>query len=126
MAEGLTTVFGTPILRAVTLATGTFIFWYNAYSAVFLLHLTKDLGLEGGTVGVVLGIGALGGVVGAVTAPWAGRAIGLGPLLMVALALSAGGMSLAALLAQPWWAAVVCWHCLSSCCRLATTPLLFG
>ncbi|MET4358425.1 MFS family permease [Bradyrhizobium sp. RT9b] len=107
MAEGLTAVFGTPILRAVTLATATFIFWYNAYSAVFLLHLTKDLGLEGGTVGMVLGIGALGGVVGAVTAPRAGRAIGLGPVLMVALALSAGGMSLAALPPRPWWAALV-------------------
>lgn len=106
VAEGLASVFGNPILRAVTLASGTFIFWHNAYSAAFLLHLTKDLGFDARIVGVVLGIGALGGVVGAVNSPWAGRAIGLGPVLMIGLAVSAGGMSLAGLLTQPWWAAV--------------------
>lgn len=108
ITEGLTTVFGNPILRAVTLATGSFIFCYNAYSAVFLLYLTKHLALDGWTTGVVLSIGALGGVVGALTASWAGRTIGLGPVLMVALALSAAGMTLTALLTQPRWAAIVC------------------
>ncbi|WP_256378868.1 MFS transporter [Bradyrhizobium sp. Ai1a-2] len=108
VAEGLTAVFGNPILRAVTLATGTFIFCYNAYSAVFLLYLTNELGFDGWTTGVVLGIGALGGVVGAITAPWAGRAIGLGPVLIVALALSAGGLTLATLLTEPRCSAVAC------------------
>ncbi|WP_247396972.1 MULTISPECIES: MFS transporter [unclassified Bradyrhizobium] len=108
ITEGLTTVFGNPILRAVTLATGSFIFCYNAYSAVFLLYLTKHLALDGWTTGVVLSIGALGGVVGALTASWAGRTVGLGPVLMVALALSAAGMTLTALLTQPRWAAIVC------------------
>ncbi|MGY3695799.1 hypothetical protein ACVIGA_005879 [Bradyrhizobium sp. USDA 3240] len=66
MAEGLAGVFGNPILRAVTLATATFIFCHSAYSAAFLLHLTKDLEFDSRIVSVVLGIGALGGVVGAV------------------------------------------------------------
>nr|WP_274617677.1 MFS transporter [Bradyrhizobium oropedii] len=108
MAEGLASVFGNAVLRAVTLATGTFIFWHNAYSAAFLLHLTKDLGFDSRVVGMVLGIGALGGVVGAAGSPWVGRAIGLGPVLMTGLAVSAAGMSLAALLTRPWWAAVAC------------------
>ncbi|MCA1395678.1 MFS transporter [Bradyrhizobium sp. BRP56] len=108
VAEGLASLFGNPILRAVTLASGTFIFWHNAYSAVFLLHLTKDLGFDSRLVGMALGIGALGGVVGAASSPRVGRAIGLGPTLMFGLAVSAGGMSLAALLTQPWWAAVAC------------------
>ncbi|WP_420969723.1 MFS transporter [Bradyrhizobium sp. B120] len=108
VAEGLAGVFGNPVLRAVTLASGTFIFWHNAYSAAFLLHLTKDLGFDSRVVGMVLGIGALGGVVGAASSPWAGRAIGLGPVLMIGLAVSAAGMSLAALLTQPFWAAVAC------------------
>ncbi|VIO70403.1 hypothetical protein CI1B_30570 [Bradyrhizobium ivorense] len=108
VAEGLASVFGNPILRAVTLASGTFIFWHNAYSAAFLLHLTKDLGFDSRVVGMMLGIGALGGVVGAASSPRAGRAIGLGPTLMIGLAVSAGGMSLAALFTQPWWAAVAC------------------
>ncbi|MCP3396918.1 MULTISPECIES: MFS transporter [unclassified Bradyrhizobium] len=92
ITEGLTTVFGKPILRAVTLATGSFIFCYNAYFAVFLLYLTKYLSLDGWTIGLVLSIGALGGVMGALTAARAGRAIGLGPVLMVTLALSAAGI----------------------------------
>ncbi|WLA85010.1 MFS transporter [Bradyrhizobium elkanii] len=106
VAEGLVSLFGNPVLRAVTLASGTFIFWHNAYSAAFLLHLTKDLGFDSRLVGMALGIGALGGVVGAASSPRVGRAIGLGPTLMIGLAVSAGGMSLAALLTQPWWAAV--------------------
>ncbi|MCP3460837.1 MFS transporter [Bradyrhizobium sp. CCGUVB23] len=108
IAEGLTTVFGNPILRAVTFATGSFIFCYNAYSAVFLLYLTQHLGLDGWTTGVVLSIGALGGIGGAATAAWAGRAIGVGPVLMVTLALSGAGMTLAALLTQQRPAAVIC------------------
>ncbi|WP_439373250.1 MFS transporter [Bradyrhizobium sp. DASA03120] len=108
IAEGLTTVFGNPILRAVTLATGSFIFCYNAYSAVFLLYLTQHIGLDGWTTGLVLSIGAMGGIVGALTAAWAGRAIGLGPVLMGTLALSAAGMTLAALFTEPRSAAVVC------------------
>ncbi|WP_246788653.1 hypothetical protein [Bradyrhizobium sp. CCBAU 53421] len=108
VAEGLASLFGNPILRAVTLASGTFIFWHNAFSAAFLLHLTKDLGFDSRLVGMALGIGALGGVVGAASSPRVGRAIGLGPSLMIGLAVSAGGMSLAALLTQPWWAAVAC------------------
>ncbi|WP_283805518.1 MFS transporter [Bradyrhizobium tropiciagri] len=108
MAEGLASVFGDPVLRAVTLATGTFIFWHNAYSAAFLLHLTRHLEFDSQIVGMVLGIGALGGVVGAAGSPWAGRTIGLGPVLMTGLAVSAAGMSLAGLLTGPWWAAVAC------------------
>ncbi|WOH63657.1 hypothetical protein [Bradyrhizobium sp. BWA-3-5] len=73
-----------------------------------MLYLTKELGFDGWTTGVVVGIGALGGVVGAITAPWAGLVIGLGPVLMVALALSAAGMALAALLTEPRWAALAC------------------
>ncbi|MGL3104756.1 MFS transporter [Bradyrhizobium sp. BR 1432] len=108
IAEGLTAVFGNPMLRAVTLATGSFIFCYNAYSAVFVLYLTQHLGLDGWTTGLVLSIGALGGIGGAVTAAWAGRVIGVGPVLMVTLALSAAGMTLAALFTQPRSAAVIC------------------
>ncbi|MGY8678304.1 MFS transporter [Bradyrhizobium sp. UFLA05-153] len=67
IAEGLTAVFGNPFLRAVTFATGSFIFCYNAYSAAFLLYLTQQLGLDGLTTGLVLSVGALGGIGGAVT-----------------------------------------------------------
>ncbi|WP_271600825.1 MFS transporter [Bradyrhizobium sp. CCBAU 45384] len=108
ISEGLASVFGNPILRAVTLATATFIFCHSAYSAAFLLHLTKDLGFDGRIVGMVLGIGALGGVVGATSSPLAGRAIGIGPALMVGLALSAAGMSVATLITEPRWATIAC------------------
>ncbi|WP_245287042.1 MFS transporter [Bradyrhizobium sp. Tv2a-2] len=108
IAEGLSAVFGNRRLRSVTLANSTFVFCYNAYSAVFVLYLTKELGLGGGTIGVVLGIGAFGGILGAVISPWVGRVIGLGPVLMVGLALSAAGMALATLLTEPAWAAIAC------------------
>jgi MFS family permease len=95
-----------PALRCVT--------WVNAFtfmvSAVVLVFASRTLGLSAGTIGLALGIGAVGGVAGALAAaPVArrigtGRTIAVGALLftlpMAALALAGGSrLSAAAVLA---------------------------
>ncbi len=95
-----------PALRCVT--------WVNAFtfmvSAVVLVFASRTLGLSAGTIGVALGVGAVGGVAGALAAaPVArrigtGRTIAVGALLftlpMAALALAGGSrLSAAAVLA---------------------------
>ena len=95
-----------PALRCVT--------WVNAFtfmvSAVVLVFASRTLGLSAGTIGLALGIGALGGVAGALSAApvarriGAGRTIAVGALLftvpLAALALAGGSrLSAAAVLA---------------------------
>lgn len=90
-AEGALFVLRTSRLRAVTLATGTLIFCYSAYSAVFLLYLSEELGLTAAAIGTVTGIAAAGAVAGALLARPAARALGLGRVLVAALLTSAVG-----------------------------------
>ena len=92
-----------PALRCVT--------WVNAFtfmvSAVVLVFASRTLGLSAGTIGLALGVGAVGGVAGALAAaPVArrigtGRTIAVGALLftlpMAALALAGGSRLSAAL-----------------------------
>ena len=63
-----------PALRCVT--------WVNAFtfmvSAVVLVFASRTLGLAAGTIGLALGLGAVGGVVGALTAAPVARRIGTG------------------------------------------------
>lgn len=102
-AEGALFVLRTSRLRAVTLATGTLIFCYNAYSAVFLLYLTEGLGLTATATGTVTGIAAAGAVIGAVLARPASRALGLGRVLVAALLTSAVGAVLTPVFQVSGW-----------------------
>jgi predicted MFS family arabinose efflux permease len=68
-----------PALRCVT--------WVNAFtfmvSAVVLVFASRTLGLSAGTIGLALGIGAVGGVAGALAAAPVGRRIGTGRTIAV-------------------------------------------
>ncbi|MEM5461813.1 MFS transporter [Paraburkholderia phytofirmans] len=105
-AEGALFVLRTSRLRAVTLATGTLIFCYSAYSAVFLLYLTEGLRLTAAATGTVTGIAAAGGVVGTLLARPAARALGLGRVLVAALLTSAVGAALTPVFQVSGWLAV--------------------
>ena len=68
-----------PALRCVT--------WVNFFtfmvSAVVLVFASRTLGLSAGTIGLALGVGALGGVAGALAAAPVGRRIGAGRTIAV-------------------------------------------
>ena len=66
-------------MRASLLATATinlfnFIFW-----ALFILYVVRSLHVQPGTLGLVLGAGAVGGVIGSLVTTRLGRRIGIGP-----------------------------------------------
>jgi MFS family permease len=86
------------IIRASLVSVATINFFNFVFFALFLLYATRDLHVRAGLLGLVLGAGAVGGVLGsAITKPLAG-AIGVGwtyfagcllftaPLLLVPLA----------------------------------------
>ena len=106
-AEGARFVLRTARLRAVTLATATLVFCYNAYSAVFLLYLTHRLGFSAGATGAAVGIAAAGGIAGALAARPLARLLGLGRVLVAALLLSAVGAVLTPMVTATGWAALV-------------------
>jgi MFS family permease len=80
---GLRWILGSRIVRDSLLATATVNFFNFVFWALFVLYATRSLGVEPGTLGLVLGAGAVGGIVGSVvTAPLA-RRIGVGPAFVL-------------------------------------------
>jgi MFS family permease len=85
--EGLAFLFRNSILRPALLGTATLNFFNYAFWALFLLYATDELGIKAGTLGLVLGAGACGGLLGAVVAGRLGRRIGLGPAFILGMVL---------------------------------------
>jgi MFS family permease len=76
---GLSFILGDAIMRPTLLAAATINLFNFAFSALFILYATNDLGIEPGVLGLALGAGAVGGVIGAIIASRVGRRLGLGP-----------------------------------------------
>jgi MFS family permease len=99
---GLRYIRGSAIVRSSLLATATINFFNFVFFALFVLYATRELGVSAGTLGLVLGAGAVGGLVGSVVTTPLARRIGVGsafvvgcvvfpaPLLLVPLAGGSG------------------------------------
>jgi MFS family permease len=79
---GLRWVARSPVVRATLLATATINFFNFVFFALFILYATRALDVSPGTLGLVLGVGAVGGLVGAAIAGPVMRKIGVGPALI--------------------------------------------
>jgi MFS family permease len=85
--EGLGFLFRNSVLRPALFGTATLNFFNYAFWALFLLYATDELGIKAGTLGLVLGVGAFGGLTGAIVAGRVGRRIGLGPAFILGMVL---------------------------------------
>lgn len=83
--EGLHLVATNRYLRAIAGNISTVGLFYSMLETVFLLHMTRDLGLEPGWIGFVYVGGALGFMLAAWITQATARHFGLGPTLMTAL-----------------------------------------
>jgi MFS family permease len=72
-----------PVIRAALGATATINFFNFAFFALFILYATRSLHVRPGLLGVVLGAGAVGGLLGSALTPRLGRRIGIGPAFFV-------------------------------------------
>ncbi|MCZ1010026.1 MFS transporter [Streptomyces lydicus] len=84
--EGVRWALRHPTLRAMFAASGTVQFFNLMFHTLFVLYATTELGLEAGILGAVLGIGAVGGLIGAAVAGRVVRAIGIGPAILLGYA----------------------------------------
>jgi MFS family permease len=83
VASGMRFIAHSPLFRPGLAGVATLNFFNFAFGALFILFATRELGVEPGTLGAVLGAGAVGGILGAVIAGRVGRRLGLGPAFVL-------------------------------------------
>jgi MFS family permease len=84
IGEGLRLVMGDTYLRAIAVMSGLWNFFYLVASTIFLLYAVRERGLSPGTLGIVLAVGACGGLIGAAISTRLARRGRFGPVLGVA------------------------------------------
>ena len=87
MAEGMRFILDNRYLRAIAAQGAIFNFALMATDPVFLLYAVRELDFSAGLVGLVYGVGAVGGVVGAALASTASRRLGYGRAFVTAVVL---------------------------------------
>jgi predicted MFS family arabinose efflux permease len=86
-AAGVRFIARTPVMRAALGASATLNLFNFAFFAIFILYATRELGIGPAELGVVLAIGALGGVVGSLATGWLTRRLGFGTALVAGFVL---------------------------------------
>src|SRR5437867_1800831 len=81
--EGMSALLGHPVLRTLVLCAAVVIFVNSAQLAIFLLYLSRDLGVVPTVIGVLLAMGSVGALGGALLASAVARRIGIGPSFIV-------------------------------------------
>jgi MFS family permease len=79
---GIRYVWRNPTMRASLLSTATINFFNFVFWALFVLYAVKTLGVSAGTLGLVLGAGAVGGLIGSMVTNRLSRRIGIGPAFL--------------------------------------------
>jgi MFS family permease len=87
VSEGITFIARDRILGPTLASVATLNFFNFVFWALFILYATRELGVTAGTLGLVLGAGAVGGIIGAVITSRLSRRIGLGPAFVVGMIL---------------------------------------
>ncbi|MEU4236168.1 MFS transporter [Actinoplanes sp. NPDC026619] len=83
--NGMRFVLGHPVLRAILLGTTTLNLFNYLFAALFVLFVTTELHVRPGTLGVIVGLGAVGGLLGATVAGPVSRRLGIGRALILGL-----------------------------------------
>ncbi len=97
VAAGLRYVLGNRYLRGIAASTGISNLFTSIGFATLLVFLVRELGLGAGAIGVAFGLGNIGAIVGALTAGRFSRRLGVGPAIVVSMAVSAPALFLVAL-----------------------------
>jgi MFS family permease len=103
VVTGLRFIGGNPIFRPSLIAVATLNFFNYGFHALFVLYATRTLDVSAGTLGLVLGAGAVGGLLGAFLAARIGRALGVGRAFLVGCVLFPLPLVLVPLAGGPRW-----------------------
>lgn len=98
IVEGLQFVFRHPVLWRITLTTGTSNLFGMLVGTLEAILILRELGLSPASFGVIMGIGSVGGLLGALATPWVTKRVGEGTAVSLS-ALAMGATSAAVPLA---------------------------
>jgi predicted MFS family arabinose efflux permease len=108
LREGWRYIRRTPVIRTQLLATSTINFFNFVFFALFILFATRSLHVQPGLLGVVLGAGAIGGVLGSVVTGRIGRRIGIGRAYALGCFVFPAPLVLVPLAGGPRWVVLGC------------------
>jgi len=95
IGEGLRFVFGHPLLWRITATTGTSNFFGTLAFTLQAILILRILDLGPASLGIIFGIGAVGGLLGALATPWITKRIGEGTAVSLsAVAMGVGVLAL--------------------------------
>jgi predicted MFS family arabinose efflux permease len=83
VTDGLRFIWRTPTLLASLVSTATINFFNFVFFALFILYATRSLHVRPGVLGLVLGAGAIGGLLGSIITTRLSRRIGVGPVVVL-------------------------------------------
>jgi MFS family permease len=84
IGEGLRAVFGNRILRSLATQSATFNLFENVVTTVFVVYAVRQLGLSSARLGFVVGAGAVGALIGAMSSARFTNLAGFGNTLRIA------------------------------------------
>ena len=97
VGDGLRYVLGNPYLRGIAASTATANFFNNIATATFIVFAVRELSLSAGEIGIIIGLGNIGAVIGALIAHRLARRFGVGRTIIGSTALGGPGLLLYAL-----------------------------
>jgi MFS family permease len=103
MTSGVRYVARSPVLRAVLLGATTLNLFNYIFAALFVLYLTTSLHVAPGTLGLIIGLGSIGGLLGAVLAGPLSRRLGIGPAVILGFLLFPAPLVLVPWVSGPQW-----------------------
>ncbi|MFI1508765.1 MFS transporter [Streptomyces sp. NPDC020597] len=96
LREGFAVVGRSPLLRWCTVAVFFLSLFFSSIMAVYFLYLIREVGLTSTAVGLIVAVGSVGGLVGALLSERLNTLLGVGPTLAAAVALPGVGFLLLA------------------------------
>ncbi len=85
VALGFGSAWRNTLVRPVFLAAAVHGLFGGIFSALYVLFCLRTIGLSPGQMGITIAVGGVGALVGAVTAGWMSRRLGVGPAILTAL-----------------------------------------
>jgi MFS family permease len=85
--DGLRVVVDDPVLRSIAGCTATANLFGNVGMAIYVLYVTRELGIGPALLGTILAVGSVGAVVGALVGGAVARRLGVGPTIVLSAGL---------------------------------------
>ncbi len=103
VVAGVRYIVTSSVMRSSLLATATINLFNFVFHALFILYAVRSLHVRPATLGIVLGAGAVGGLIGSFVTSRLGRSLGIGPTYILGCILFPVPLVLVPLAGGPYW-----------------------